>query len=139
MAEPAIPAAAPDGTMNLMPLLVEIGHRVATHDPALPNHVISFTLFPMTEADMAGLRQVLGTGPVQVVSRGYGTCRITLTGLRRVWSVQYLNSMDTVILDTLEIGGVPVAVQAADEDFADSAERLGEILAAYFPEQIGQA
>jgi hydrogenase-1 operon protein HyaF len=36
-----------------------------------------------------------------------------------------------VILDTLEIGGVPVAVLAAPEDFVDSAERLAEIMQAF--------
>jgi hydrogenase-1 operon protein HyaF len=40
--------------------------------------------------------------------------------------------MDTPILDTLEIGDVPAAVCAANEDFVDSAERLGEIIEAYF-------
>ena len=31
----------------------------------------------------------------------------------------------------LEIGGVPISVLAAREDFEDSAERLGEILQAF--------
>jgi hydrogenase-1 operon protein HyaF len=51
--------------------------------------------------------------------------------LRYVWAVQYVNSMGNVILDTLEIGGVPVAVLAAAEDFEDSAERLAEIMQAF--------
>ena len=53
------------------------------------------------------------------------------TGLRHVWAVQYINSMGAVILDTLEVGSVPVAVLAAPEDFEDSAERLAEILQAF--------
>jgi hydrogenase-1 operon protein HyaF len=86
----------------------------------------------MNEVDMAFLKQTLNLGPVQAVSRGYGTCRVTLAGQRHVWSVQYLNAMDIIILDTLEVGDVPVSLCAADEDFQDSAERLGEILEAYF-------
>jgi hydrogenase-1 operon protein HyaF len=39
--------------------------------------------------------------------------------------------MGNVILDTLEVGGVPVSVLAAREDFQDSVERLGEILQAF--------
>jgi hydrogenase-1 operon protein HyaF len=39
--------------------------------------------------------------------------------------------MGNVILDTLEIGGVPVSVLAAKEDFEDSSERLAEILEAF--------
>ncbi|QQP91047.1 hydrogenase expression/formation protein [Skermanella sp. TT6] len=122
----------PEGCMNVMPVLAELRARTAAYAQGDRNHVISFTLFPMNETDMAFLKRTLGLGPVQAVSRGYGTCRVTLTGQRHVWSVQYLNAMDTVILDTLEIGDVPVALSAADEDFQDSAERLGEILEAYF-------
>ncbi|WP_211103824.1 hydrogenase expression/formation protein [Skermanella pratensis] len=122
----------PEGCMNVMPVLAELRARTAAYVKGDRNHVISFTLFPMNETDMAFLKRTLGLGPVQAVSRGYGTCRVTLTGQRHVWSVQYLNAMDTVILDTMEVGDVPVALSAADEDFQDSAERLGEILEAYF-------
>lgn len=124
--------APPEGAMNVLPVLAEIRDRVARVDPAHPNHVLNFTLLPMTEADMAFLQRSLGDGPVQMLSRGYGKCRILATGLRHVWSVQYFNAMDSVILDTLEIGTVPASARAAAEDFADSAERLGEILEAYF-------
>lgn len=124
--------APPEGAMNVLPVLAEIRDRVAKVDPAHPNHMLNFTLLPMTEADMAFLQQSLGDGPVQILSRGYGKCRVLATGLRHVWSVQYFNAMDTVILDTLEIGTAPAAARAAAEDFADSADRLGEILEAYF-------
>lgn len=68
----------------------------------------------------------------QLRSRGYGTCRVLSTGIRNVWSVQFFNAMDTVILDTLEVGGVPTVAIAANEDFEDSAERLQEMIEAYF-------
>ncbi|MFN5452680.1 hydrogenase expression/formation protein, partial [Bradyrhizobium sp.] len=83
-------------------------------------------------ADMVFLQQTLGNGPIQLVSRGYGTCRVLATGIRNVWSVQFFNAMDTIILDTLEVGGVPVVALAASEDFEDSAERLQQIIEAYF-------
>lgn len=124
--------APPEGAMNVLPVLTEIRDRVARVDLSRPNHVLNFTLLPMSEADMAFLQQSLGDGPVQILSRGYGKCRVLAAGLRHVWSVQYFNAMDTIILDTLEIGGVPASARAATEDFADSAERLGEILEAYF-------
>lgn len=123
---------APDGAMNVMPVLAEIRDRMAMHRPGNASHVINFTLFPMTAADMSHVQAALGNGPIQLYSRGYGTCRVLTTGARHVWSVQFTNAMDTVILDTLEIGDVPAAVRAADEDFQDSAERLGEIIEAYF-------
>ena len=45
--------------------------------------------------------------------------------------MQYVNGLGKVILDTLEVGGVPVSVIAAREDFEDSAARLAEILEAF--------
>jgi hydrogenase-1 operon protein HyaF len=125
-------AAPPAGAMNVMPLLAEIGERMQSYAPGAPAHVINFTLLPMNDVDMAFLQQTLGEGPAQLISRGYGACKITATGARNVWSVQFFNASDAIILDTLEIGDVPAAACAAKEDFQDSAERLREIHEAYF-------
>ena len=72
--------------------------------------------------------QSLGVGPATILSRGYGNCRITSTRLASVWRVQYFNSMDRLILDTIEVGDVPEVALATGEDHADSVERLGEWL-----------
>jgi hydrogenase-1 operon protein HyaF len=122
----------PDGAMNVMPVLAEIRDRVAGRQPGDPSHTIALSLFPMTPEDVDFLQAALGTGPVRIVSRGYGTCRIQATAIHDVWSVQFFNAMDTILLDTLEIGDVPVVACAAEEDFRDSAERLREIEEAYF-------
>jgi hydrogenase-1 operon protein HyaF len=122
----------PEGAMNVMPLLAEIEARLTAHRPGEPACVINFSLLPMNEIDMQFLQKTLGDGPVRLVSRGYGACRVHATGARNVWSVQFFNAMDTIILDTLEIGDTPLSACAADEDFQDSAERLREIYEAYF-------
>ena len=101
--------APPPGAMNVMPLLAEIRDRMAAHRPGEPARIINFSLLPMNEADMGFLQQTLGDGPVRLVSRGYGACSVHATGARHVWSVQFFNSMDTIILDTLEIGDTPLA------------------------------
>jgi hydrogenase-1 operon protein HyaF len=124
--------AAPNGAMNVMPLLAEISERMSAWREGEPSHVINFSLLPMSDVDMSFLQQILGDGPVQLFSRGYGACKITATGARNVWSVQFFNATDAIILDTLEIGDVPAAARAAEEDFRDSAERLREIHEAYF-------
>ncbi|MGD9540731.1 hydrogenase expression/formation C-terminal domain-containing protein [Methylocystis sp.] len=123
---------APEGAMNVMPLLAEIRARVAAFAPGDKSHIVNFSLFPMTAADMSFLQASLGEGPLSLLSRGYGKCRVHATATRHVWSVQYFNAMDEIILDTLEIGGVPVVALAATEDFRDSSERLREIHEAYF-------
>lgn len=123
---------APAGAMNVMPVLTEVGDRVARHRDGDPAHVITFSLFPMSPEDMTFLQETLGAGPVRLTSRGYGTCRVVATGARSVWSVQFYNAMDTIILDTLEICDIPSVAIAAEEDFRDSAARLRDIEEAYF-------
>lgn len=126
-----IPAQMPQGAMNAPALLHELRERSATCRPGAENHVINFTLLPLTEVDADVLTSVLGQVPLVIRSGGYGSSRVFATGLRNVWAVQYVNGLGSVILDTLEVGGVPVAVLAAREDFQDSAERLAEILQAF--------
>ncbi|PZU89541.1 MAG: hydrogenase expression/formation protein [Shinella sp.] len=124
--------AAPDGAMNVMPVLTEIGDRTGRYRDGDPAHIITFSLFPMSPEDMNFLQETLGAGPVQLTSRGYGSCRIVATGIRNVWSVQFYNAMDTIILDTLEICDIPAVAIAAEEDFLDSEARLRDIEEAYF-------
>ena len=123
----------PRGAMNVMSVLAEISERAAAWRPGTENHVLNFTLFPMTPADSAFLAQVLGEVGVQISSGGYGAARVMMTGVRNVWAVQYLNGLGAVILDTTEIGDLPAAVLASREDFEDSAARLADIQEAYLP------
>ncbi|MCW2283061.1 hydrogenase-1 operon protein HyaF [Rhodoblastus acidophilus] len=122
----------PDGAMNVMPLLQEISARSEAWKEGDPTHTITFSLLPMNPVDMDFLQASLGPGSVKLVSKGYGACRVHSTGVKHVWSVQYFNASDEVVLDTLEIGAPPSAACAADEDFEDSAHRLREIEEAYF-------
>ncbi len=124
----ASPSAAPldVGVVNAPALLAEIAEQVA--QPASDAHVINLSLLPFTPEDGLWLDQCLGRGQVTFLSRGYGNCRITATGIARVWWVQFFNSQDALILNTLEITDVPEVARAAAEDLADSAERLKEVL-----------
>ena len=83
------------------------------------------------DEDLDLLAERLGTGPCVILSRGYGNCRITSTAIRNTWWVQYYNSQETLILNTLEISSVPDVACASQEDIEDSAARLKEILAIY--------
>jgi hydrogenase-1 operon protein HyaF len=124
--------SAPEGAMNVMPLLQEISARSQAWNEGDPTHTITFSLLPMNPVDMSFLQQTLGPGAVKLISKGYGACRVHSTGAKHVWSVQYFNASDEIVLDTLEIGAAPAAACAADEDFVDSAQRLREIEEAYF-------
>ena len=118
----------PQGAMNSPALLAEIGSQLATRAHGDAAHVINLTLFPMTPEDHVVLEQSLPVGHIAMISRGFGNCHVTSTGLTNVWRVQYFNNMNTLILNTIEIVDVPEVVLAAVEDLTDSRERLAELV-----------
>jgi hydrogenase-1 operon protein HyaF len=129
---PPFPDAPPEGCMNAPALLHEIAAQSRACDPnappETPAHVIDLTLLPLNEVDQRMLQTWLGTGPVCLLSRGYGNCRVTSTAVPHVWWVQYFNTLDVMILNSLEITPMPQAVLAAAEDFDEACLRLRESL-----------
>jgi hydrogenase-1 operon protein HyaF len=123
------PVAIPAGAMNSPALINEIGAQMRSPRPDGRAHVVNLTLFPLTPDDHRVLAATLPVGPVALISRGFGNCRITSTLARDVWRVQYFNSMNTLILDTIEVVPAPEAALAAAEDLVDSRERLTELIA----------
>jgi hydrogenase-1 operon protein HyaF len=123
--------ALPEGVMNAPPLLAELNAKIAAYQAGDEPHIINLSLLPQTEQDLVFLEQRLGKGFVTILSRGYGNCRISSTNTQNVWWVQYFNSQDTLILNTLEVSDVPNVACASPEDIADSAQRLQEILKVY--------
>lgn len=117
--------------MNAMPILTEIEDRISNLSPGAQAHVINLTLLPLSKEDVNFLDQTLGFGPVSILSRGYGDCRITSTAVPNVWWVRHYNSTGTLILNTLEIVDIPAAACAAPEDLQDSSLRLKEMLEPY--------
>ncbi len=123
--------ALPDGVINAPALLTELGAALGQYEASGRTHAINLSLLPHTEADLEYLADKLGRGLVTVLSRGYGNCRISATGTAHVWWVQYFNSQDALILNTLEVARVPDVACAAPEDLEASAERLAEIIEVY--------
>ncbi|MEI8259127.1 MAG: hydrogenase expression/formation protein [Deltaproteobacteria bacterium] len=119
--------AAVPGLMNAPALLTELVAASGRGEGA-PTHVVNLTLLPVSPEDITWLVGALEIGPVTLLSRGYGNCRITSTRLRDTWWVQYFNSMNHLILNTIEVTSVPEVSLAAPEDYADSLQRLGEWL-----------
>lgn len=119
----------PEGVLNGGPVLVEL-LEAASQQQMLPSelpHVVNLSLLPVSAADQQFLAEQLGEGPVLMLSRGYGNCRIASTATPSIWRVQYFNSTDQMILDTLEVTQIPQVACAAQEDLDDSAERLREM------------
>ncbi|WP_068114252.1 hydrogenase expression/formation protein [Tropicimonas marinistellae] len=120
----------PSGVVNAPSLLAELFDKSAARIPGDTPHIVNLTLLPHTEGDLAWMEEVLGLGSVEILSRGYGNCRITAAALHGVWRVQFYNSMDTLILDTFEVTEMPEVALAAREDLEDSAARIREVLEA---------
>lgn len=122
------PAQLPEGVVNAPAIVNELRHHAKALRPGRPAHVVNLSLLPFSPADHEGLDAILGTGPVAILSRGFGNCRITSTRARGVWRVRYFNSMNTLILDTIEVVDIPEAARAAAEDYEDSLARLDDLL-----------
>jgi len=121
----------PPSVFNAPALLSEIADKVSTRKAGDPTHSINLSLLPHTEEDLAYLADKLGVGGTIILSRGYGNCRVSSTATNNVWWVQYYNTQDAIILNSIEIIEVPEVVCAAQEDIDDSAERLAEIMVIY--------
>lgn len=119
---------APDGpdVMNGPAILSELVDAATRYKVGADAHVVNLTLLPVTPEDLDFLAARLGAGAITILSRGYGNCRITSTGLPHTWWVQYFNSTDQLILNTIEVVEVPVVALAASEDYQDSIDRLRE-------------
>ncbi len=116
---------------NAPALLVELQEKLAAYRSGDPCHTINLSLLPLSDGDLALIGERLGVGPVTILSRGYGNCRIGSTAHTNGWWIKYYNSQDALILNTIEIIDIPAVALAAAEDIADSAERLDEILELY--------
>ena len=123
-----MPVEIPAGAMNSPALLHELQGQLKTRRPGDAPHVLNLTLFPMTPEDHQVLERALPVGSVAIISRGFGNCRITSTAARNVWRVQYFNSMNTLILNTMEVVEVPEVALAAPEDLDDTRARLAELI-----------
>jgi len=118
----------PSGAMNSPALLHELRGQLAHRQSGDRPHVINLTLFPLTAEDHQVLERALPVGSVAMISRGFGNCRITSTAVRDIWRVQYFNSMNTMILNTIEVVEVPEVALAAEEDLDDTRSRLAELI-----------
>lgn len=121
-------SAEPAGLMNAPSILAELAEQWRHRRSGDAAHVVNLTLLPLAPVDMAWLDHELGSGRVLILSRGYGNCRISSTERPHTWRVVYFNSMDTMILNTIEVVDMPEVALAAREDLADSLERLTEAI-----------
>jgi hydrogenase-1 operon protein HyaF len=125
-------ASPRDGVANALAIITEINEQLAKPDDAEIPYAINLSLLPMSEEDLAFLEQVLGKGSVEILSRGYGNCHVISTRYPRVWWVRYFNSMNSLILNSLEVVDLPQVVKAAREDIEATSVRLRDLVSPYW-------
>lgn len=121
----------PEHTINSPSILTELKARGLQYSVGEQPLVVNLSLLPLSEQDVVVLGERLGVGPVTILSRGYGNCRIGSTACKNVWWIKYFNSDDSLILNTIEVVNVPDVARADAEDIADSALRLSEMVDIY--------
>ncbi|MBL8327149.1 MAG: hydrogenase expression/formation protein [Rubrivivax sp.] len=124
----ADPVPMPEGTMNAPALLAELRARLAVHHAGGRGGQLNLSLLPLSPADKEVLARALPAGPVAIISRGFGNCHIGSTAVPGVWRQQFFNSVNTLILDLVEVTTLPEVVAASAEDLHDSRQRLGELV-----------
>jgi hydrogenase-1 operon protein HyaF len=124
----APPADYPPDLMNAPSVLCELLSKSETFRPGRED-IVNLTLFPLTAEDLAYLDRQLGSGGLELLTRGYGECRMRLTAVPNLWWVQYFNASAQMILNTLEVTRLPQVARAAPEDLEDTRRRLLEVLA----------
>lgn len=126
---PHTSAPLPKDLVNVPTIVQEVRAHSTDWQMGKVVHVVNLTLLPLTDVDIAYIDDQLGTGRITILSRGYGNCRIVNTRTANTWRLVYYNSQDKVILNCIEITGVPEVACAAEQDFEDTHERLIEVLA----------
>ena len=116
--------------MNSPAIIAELKEALKAWEPGAPAFTINLSHLPMSAEDHKVIEAAVGAGAVQMMSRGFGNCRISSTDVRHVWKVQYLNNAPArlMILNTLVVAGLPEEAVAASEDLADSAVRIKELI-----------
>lgn len=122
------PASLPGGVVNAPLLLMELLDRSELYAPGESPYALDLSQLPQGPEDLQFLAQSLGQGPVTVLTRGRGHCRINSTRLPYVWWLQHYAASDSMILNTLEVIDVPAAVCVSQHELAIGAMRFAEAL-----------
>lgn len=121
-------ASLPPGVVSAPALLTDLLDRSEAYAPGERPYVLNLHQVPHGAEDMQFLVQSLGKGPVTVLSRARGHCRINSTRLPFVWWLQHYAAADSMILNTLEVIDVPQAVSVSPFDLQRGATHFAEAL-----------
>jgi hydrogenase-1 operon protein HyaF len=126
-----VPPEAAEGEPGGMALalLREIADQLQAVAGGAARQVIELANLPLTEEDRALLSERLGRGEVEAQVQAAGPTEVFETAFPGVWWVIYRNEAGNPIGEQLEIGPVPMILEAHRDDIRASAERMAQELA----------
>lgn len=112
-------------------LVMALLHEVADHLQTVANggerQVVELGNLPLNDADLRLLEERLGRGEVEAKISAAGATEVFETAFPGVWWVKYLDGDDQVVTQQLEIGTVPMILEAHAEDIQASAQRFPQL------------
>jgi hydrogenase-1 operon protein HyaF len=110
-----------------MALLREVADRLRTVAQGGERQVVELGNLPLNEADLRLLEETLGQGEVKAQISASGPTEVYETAYPGVWWVKYFNEGDHIVAQQLEIGTVPMILEAHPADIEASAARLPQL------------
>lgn len=105
-------------------LLREIADHLLKVSQGGDRQVVELTNLPLSGGDIQLLEEKLGRGEVEARVNAAGPTEVFETSFPGVWWVKYLGEDGHVITQQLEIGTVPMILEAHHEDIQSSAGRF---------------
>jgi hydrogenase-1 operon protein HyaF len=122
---PGTSGSEPTGLANA--LLREIADHLLTVSQGGDRRVVELTNLPLSEGDIQLLHEKLGRGEVEARINAAGPTEVYETSFPGLWWVKYLAEDQRVITQQLEIGAVPMILEAHRDDIQASAERFPQL------------
>jgi len=108
-------------------LLREIADHLLTVSQGGDRQIVELTNLPLSEGDFQLLEEKLGRGEVEARINAAGPTEVYETSFPGVWWVKYLGEDERVITQQLEIGTVPMILEAHQDDIQASAGRFTQL------------
>ncbi|MFO8004225.1 hydrogenase expression/formation protein [Thioalkalivibrio sp.] len=108
-------------------LLREVADHLLTVAQGGERQVVELGNLPLSEGDLRLLEERLGRGEVEAKISASGLTEVYETAFHGVWWVKYFDNGDRPAAQQLEIGTVPMILEAHPEDIQASAERFSQL------------
>jgi hydrogenase-1 operon protein HyaF len=122
---------ASESTSMLLPILHEMVTMLKTLISSGQGNILDLRHEPLTEDDIAALKELLGQGEINAHLTALGSTTIWETSISGVWWITHVNQEDAVIGEFIEITTCPELLQNFHEDLEPALARLQDKLSRY--------